>query len=170
MFSLVIGNSHCYTDFCCPPLSFPKVDDLILVAETESDTVRQKVTTQIIGAVLVQCCCNAQMKENYLPVAIRVFHFLDKKIKNLRACQPAEVRCRQCGEGIFFVLKTVLRRFLNCFYWRPGSGPWSEKSHLHFFSEQKHTHLWIVPLRITLINFICVSIGVFLTYFVEKQL
>ncbi|CAN8203833.1 unnamed protein product [Coccothraustes coccothraustes] len=65
------------------------VDDLIRVAETESDSVRQKVTTYIIGAVLVQCC-SAQMKENYFPVAIRVFRFLNKKIKNLRTCEPAE--------------------------------------------------------------------------------
>ncbi|NXK24135.1 HEAT1 protein, partial [Arenaria interpres] len=66
------------------------VDDLILVAETESDSVRQKVTTHIIGSVLVQCCCNTQMKESYFSVAIRVFRFLDKKIKSLRACDPAE--------------------------------------------------------------------------------
>ncbi|KFQ56778.1 HEAT repeat-containing protein 1, partial [Nestor notabilis] len=66
------------------------VDDLILVAESESDSVRQKVTTHIIGSVLVQCCCNTQMKESYFSVAIRVFRFLDKKIKNLRACDPEE--------------------------------------------------------------------------------
>ncbi|NXG04878.1 HEAT1 protein, partial [Sakesphorus luctuosus] len=65
------------------------VDDLILIAETESDSVRQKVTTHIIGSLLVHCC-NTQMKENYFSVAIRVFCFLDKKIKNLRACDPAE--------------------------------------------------------------------------------
>ncbi|XP_071405700.1 HEAT repeat-containing protein 1 [Pithys albifrons albifrons] len=65
------------------------VDDLILIAETESDSVRQKVTTHIIGSLLVQCC-NTQMKENDFSVAIRVFRFLDKKIKNLRACDPAE--------------------------------------------------------------------------------
>lgn len=67
------------------------MDDLILVTETESDSVRQKVTTHIIGSVLVQCCCNTQMKENYFSVAIRVFRFLDKKIKDLRAYDPAEV-------------------------------------------------------------------------------
>ncbi|NXW33143.1 HEAT1 protein, partial [Phaetusa simplex] len=66
------------------------VDNLILVAETESDSVRQKVTTHIIGSVLVQCCCNTQMKESYFSVALRVFRFLDKKIKNLRACDSAE--------------------------------------------------------------------------------
>uniref|UniRef100_A0A8C3JLC2 HEAT repeat-containing protein 1 n=1 Tax=Calidris pygmaea TaxID=425635 RepID=A0A8C3JLC2_9CHAR len=66
------------------------VGDLILVAETESDSVRQKITTHIIGSVLVQCCCNTQMKESYFSVAIRVFRFLDKKIKSLRACDPAE--------------------------------------------------------------------------------
>uniref|UniRef100_A0A8C3DGR5 HEAT repeat-containing protein 1 n=1 Tax=Corvus moneduloides TaxID=1196302 RepID=A0A8C3DGR5_CORMO len=73
-----------------PSLLLQMVDDLILVAETESDSVRQKVTTHIIGSVLVQCCCNTQMKENYFPVAIRVFRFLDKKIKNLRTCESAE--------------------------------------------------------------------------------
>ncbi|XP_012428027.4 HEAT repeat-containing protein 1 [Taeniopygia guttata] len=73
-----------------PSLLLQMVDDLILVAETESDSVRQKVTTHIIGAVLVQCCCNAQMKAKYFPVAIRVFRFLDKKIKNLRTCESAE--------------------------------------------------------------------------------
>ncbi|KAJ7416515.1 HEAT repeat-containing protein 1 [Pitangus sulphuratus] len=73
-----------------PSLLLQMVDDLILVAETESDSVRQKVTAHIIGSLLVQCCCNTQMKENYFSVAIRVFCFLDKKIKNLRACDPAE--------------------------------------------------------------------------------
>ncbi|NXN72323.1 HEAT1 protein, partial [Himantopus himantopus] len=73
-----------------PSLLLQMVDDLIRVAETESDSVRQKVTTHIIGSVLVQCCCNTQMKESYFSVAIRVFRFLDKKIKSLRACDPAE--------------------------------------------------------------------------------
>ncbi|NXM69175.1 HEAT1 protein, partial [Serilophus lunatus] len=73
-----------------PSLLLQMVDDLILVAETESDSVRQKITTHVVGSLLVQCCCNTQMKENYFSVAIRVFCFLDKKIKNLRACDPAE--------------------------------------------------------------------------------
>ncbi|NWW86868.1 HEAT1 protein, partial [Rhynochetos jubatus] len=73
-----------------PSLLLQMVDDLILIAETESDRARQKVTTHVIGSVLVQCCCNTQMKENYFSVAIRVFCFLEKKIKNLRACDPAE--------------------------------------------------------------------------------
>ncbi|NWY54576.1 HEAT1 protein, partial [Chionis minor] len=73
-----------------PSLLLQMVDDLILVAEMESDSVRQKVTTHIIGSVLVQSCCNTQMKDSYLSVAIRVFSFLDKKVKNLRACDLAE--------------------------------------------------------------------------------
>ncbi|NWV62750.1 HEAT1 protein, partial [Malurus elegans] len=73
-----------------PSLLLQLVDDLIVIAEMESDSVRQKVTTHIVGSVLVQCCCNAQMKENYFPVAVRVFRFLDKKIKDLRTCEPAE--------------------------------------------------------------------------------
>ncbi|KFV12874.1 HEAT repeat-containing protein 1, partial [Tauraco erythrolophus] len=73
-----------------PSLLLQMVDDLIILAETESDSMKQKVTTYIIGSVLVQCCCNTQMKESYFSVAIRVFRFLDKKMKNLRACDPAE--------------------------------------------------------------------------------
>ncbi|KAK1209343.1 HEAT1 protein, partial [Pygoscelis papua] len=73
-----------------PSLLLQMVDDLILVAEMESDSVRQKVTSHIIGSVLVECCCSTQMKESYFSVAIRVFRFLDKKIKDLRACDPAE--------------------------------------------------------------------------------
>ncbi|KAF1505377.1 HEAT repeat-containing protein 1, partial [Eudyptula minor novaehollandiae] len=73
-----------------PSLLLQMVDDLILIAEMESDSVRQKVTSHIIGSVLVQCCCNTQMKESYFSVAIRVFCFLDKKIKDLRGCDPAE--------------------------------------------------------------------------------
>ncbi|XP_035177994.1 HEAT repeat-containing protein 1 isoform X1 [Oxyura jamaicensis] len=73
-----------------PSLLLQMVDDLILVAETESDNVKQKVTSHIIGSVLVQCCCISQMKESYFSVAIRVFRFLDEKIRNLKACHPAE--------------------------------------------------------------------------------
>ncbi|KAM9017855.1 HEAT repeat-containing protein 1 isoform 1-T2 [Ara ararauna] len=73
-----------------PSLLLQMVDNLILVAESESDSVRQKVTTHIIGSVLVQCCCNPQMKESYFSVAIRVLCFLDKKVKSLRACDADE--------------------------------------------------------------------------------
>ncbi|NXP45521.1 HEAT1 protein, partial [Heliornis fulica] len=73
-----------------PSLLMQLVDDLILAAETESDSMRQKVTTHIIGSVLVQCCCNTEMKNSYFSVAIRVFCFLDKKIKNLRASDSDE--------------------------------------------------------------------------------
>uniref|UniRef100_A0A8B9EH72 HEAT repeat-containing protein 1 n=1 Tax=Anser cygnoides TaxID=8845 RepID=A0A8B9EH72_ANSCY len=73
-----------------PSLLLQMVDDLICVAETESDNVKQKVTAHIIGSVLVQCCCDSQMKESYFSVAIRVFRFLDEKIRNLKACHPAE--------------------------------------------------------------------------------
>uniref|UniRef100_A0A8B9EJH9 HEAT repeat-containing protein 1 n=1 Tax=Anser cygnoides TaxID=8845 RepID=A0A8B9EJH9_ANSCY len=81
-----------------PSLLLQMVDDLICVAETESDNVKQKVTAHIIGSVLVQCCCDSQMKESYFSVAIRVFRFLDEKIRNLKACHPAEVRYKQLGE------------------------------------------------------------------------
>uniref|UniRef100_A0A8B9TST8 HEAT repeat-containing protein 1 n=1 Tax=Anas platyrhynchos TaxID=8839 RepID=A0A8B9TST8_ANAPL len=67
-----------------PSLLLQTVDDLILVAEKESDNVKQKVTAHIIGSVLVQCCCGSQMKESYFSVAIRVFRFLDEKIRNLK--------------------------------------------------------------------------------------
>lgn len=70
--------------------------------------MKQKVTAHIIGFVLVQCCCGSQMKESYFSVAIRVFQFLDEKIRNLKACHPAEVRYKQLGESIFFVMEKCL--------------------------------------------------------------
>ncbi|NXO05043.1 HEAT1 protein, partial [Rhinopomastus cyanomelas] len=73
-----------------PSLLLQMVHDLILMAEAESGSVRQRVTAQIIGSVLVQCCCNTEMKQSCFPVAIRVFRFLDKKIKDLRSCDSAE--------------------------------------------------------------------------------
>nr|XP_009688320.1 PREDICTED: HEAT repeat-containing protein 1 [Struthio camelus australis] len=73
-----------------PSLLMQMVDDLIPVAETESDSVRQKVTAHVIGSVLVQCCCSSQMKDDYFSLAIRVFRFLDEKIRNIEACHPAE--------------------------------------------------------------------------------
>ncbi|NWI16941.1 HEAT1 protein, partial [Crypturellus soui] len=73
-----------------PSLLLQMVDGLILVAGMESDSVRQKVTAHIIGSVLVQCCCNSQIKESYFSMAIRVFRFLDEKIRNLEACHSTE--------------------------------------------------------------------------------
>uniref|UniRef100_A0A8C3JFG8 HEAT repeat-containing protein 1 n=1 Tax=Calidris pygmaea TaxID=425635 RepID=A0A8C3JFG8_9CHAR len=104
------------------------VGDLILVAETESDSVRQKITTHIIGSVLVQCCCNTQMKESYFSVAIRVFRFLDKKIKSLRACDPAEVRCKQLGEEVLKILPSFLFKET---WWNPESLNQDSQDYLH---------------------------------------
>uniref|UniRef100_A0A803XPZ9 HEAT repeat-containing protein 1 n=1 Tax=Meleagris gallopavo TaxID=9103 RepID=A0A803XPZ9_MELGA len=105
------------------------VDDLILVAEMESDSVRQKVTAHVIGSMLVQCCCNLPMKENYFSVALRVFHFLDEKIRNLRACHPEEVRCKQFGESIFLVSYNLC--FLEETWWNPESLNQDCKDYLH---------------------------------------
>ncbi|XP_010210246.1 PREDICTED: HEAT repeat-containing protein 1 [Tinamus guttatus] len=73
-----------------PSLLLQMVDGLIRVAGMESDSVRQKITAHIIGSVLVQCCCNSQIKESYFSMAIRVFCFLDEKIRSLEACHPTE--------------------------------------------------------------------------------
>uniref|UniRef100_A0A8C3XZW2 HEAT repeat-containing protein 1 n=1 Tax=Catharus ustulatus TaxID=91951 RepID=A0A8C3XZW2_CATUS len=119
-----------------PLLLLQMVDDLILVAETESDSVGQKVTTHIIGSVLVQCCCNTQMKENYFPVAIRVFRFLDKKIKNLRTYEPEEVRyvCfLLVSEGV--PMHLLCLNYSLCFleesWWNPESLNQSSQDYLH---------------------------------------
>uniref|UniRef100_A0A8C3U1S2 HEAT repeat-containing protein 1 n=1 Tax=Catharus ustulatus TaxID=91951 RepID=A0A8C3U1S2_CATUS len=121
-----------------PLLLLQMVDDLILVAETESDSVGQKVTTHIIGSVLVQCCCNTQMKENYFPVAIRVFRFLDKKIKNLRTYEPEEVRCNNVcfllvSEGV--PMHLLCLNYSLCFleesWWNPESLNQSSQDYLH---------------------------------------
>ncbi|NWX89570.1 HEAT1 protein, partial [Nothoprocta pentlandii] len=73
-----------------PSLLLQMVDGLILAAGMEPDSVRQKATAHVIGSVLVQCCCNSRAKESYFAVAIRVFRFLDEKIRNLDACHATE--------------------------------------------------------------------------------
>uniref|UniRef100_A0A8C2UBR9 HEAT repeat-containing protein 1 n=1 Tax=Coturnix japonica TaxID=93934 RepID=A0A8C2UBR9_COTJA len=121
--------------------SISKVDDLILVAEMESESVRQKVTAHVIGSMLVQCCCNLQMKEKYFSVALRVFHFLDEKIQNLRACHPEEVRHKQLGETEAAIFVFLLRSFINELkpppsfpketWWNPESLNQDCKDYLH---------------------------------------
>uniref|UniRef100_A0A8C3P1E3 HEAT repeat-containing protein 1 n=1 Tax=Cyanoderma ruficeps TaxID=181631 RepID=A0A8C3P1E3_9PASS len=127
-----------------PSLLLQMVDDLLLVAETESDSVRQRVTTHIIASVLVQCCCNTQMKENYFPVAIRVFRFLDKKIQNLRTCEPAQVRlyCPLLTRDVCFLLVSegvpmhllclnYFFHFLEESWWNPESLHQDSQDYLH---------------------------------------
>uniref|UniRef100_A0A8C3P4L5 HEAT repeat-containing protein 1 n=1 Tax=Cyanoderma ruficeps TaxID=181631 RepID=A0A8C3P4L5_9PASS len=126
-----------------PSLLLQMVDDLLLVAETESDSVRQRVTTHIIASVLVQCCCNTQMKENYFPVAIRVFRFLDKKIQNLRTCEPiSQVYCPLLTRDVCFLLVSegvpmhllclnYFFHFLEESWWNPESLHQDSQDYLH---------------------------------------
>ncbi|XP_012586409.1 PREDICTED: HEAT repeat-containing protein 1 [Condylura cristata] len=65
-----------------PSSMLKMVEDLISVGEKESYTLKQKVTSHVITAVLVACC--SSLKETHFPFAIRVFSLLQKKIKKLQ--------------------------------------------------------------------------------------
>uniref|UniRef100_A0A8C3FEI2 HEAT repeat-containing protein 1 n=1 Tax=Chrysemys picta bellii TaxID=8478 RepID=A0A8C3FEI2_CHRPI len=73
-----------------PSLMLQMVEDLIHVAENESDSVRQKVIAHVISFVLVQCCCKSQMEESYWSLALRIFRLLEGKIRKLEGSHSAE--------------------------------------------------------------------------------
>ncbi|KAF0870433.1 HEAT repeat-containing protein 1 [Crocuta crocuta] len=64
-----------------PPSMLKMVEDLISIGEKESFSLKQKVTSHVVTAVLVSCC--SSLKETHFPFAIRVFSLLQKKIKKL---------------------------------------------------------------------------------------
>uniref|UniRef100_A0A673TNR9 HEAT repeat-containing protein 1 n=1 Tax=Suricata suricatta TaxID=37032 RepID=A0A673TNR9_SURSU len=64
-----------------PPSMLKMVEDLISIGEKECFSLKQKVTSQVVTAVLVSCC--SSLKDTHFPVAIRVFSLLQKKIKKL---------------------------------------------------------------------------------------
>uniref|UniRef100_A0A670I683 HEAT repeat-containing protein 1 n=1 Tax=Podarcis muralis TaxID=64176 RepID=A0A670I683_PODMU len=76
-----------------PVFSFPfKVEGLISIAE-ESHSGLQKITAHIISSVLVQTCCSrSQAEEHRLPLALRVFYLLRRKVQKFEDTYHAEVR------------------------------------------------------------------------------
>ncbi|XP_004620418.2 HEAT repeat-containing protein 1 [Sorex araneus] len=78
MIELLAGNIH-----SGGPSMLKLVEDLISVGEKESFSLKQKVTSHVIMAVLVSCC--SSLKGTHFPFAIRVFSLLQKKIKELRS-------------------------------------------------------------------------------------
>ncbi|XP_061480551.1 HEAT repeat-containing protein 1 isoform X2 [Rhineura floridana] len=74
-----------------PSFTLQMVEGLVSIAEGECHTVTQKITTHIISSVLVQSCCSSsQVEECHLPLALKVFHLLSRKMQNLDDTCPAE--------------------------------------------------------------------------------
>ncbi|XP_053567913.1 HEAT repeat-containing protein 1 [Bombina bombina] len=59
------------------------VEDLVHVAERESDSLRQKVTCHIVSHALVQGCCQSQ--DSDLQAAVRVFQLLEKRLRRMES-------------------------------------------------------------------------------------
>lgn len=68
---------------------FFKVEELIGIGEKECFSLKQKVTSHVVTAVLVSCC--SSLKETHFPFATRVFSLLQKKIKKLEGVITAVV-------------------------------------------------------------------------------
>uniref|UniRef100_A0A670XUW0 HEAT repeat-containing protein 1 n=1 Tax=Pseudonaja textilis TaxID=8673 RepID=A0A670XUW0_PSETE len=70
------------------------VEGFISLIEKESPTGKQKLIGHIISFVLVQSCCScSQMGDRHLFLALRIFHFLSKKMDSFKDnCPSEEVR------------------------------------------------------------------------------
>uniref|UniRef100_A0A670XZV7 HEAT repeat-containing protein 1 n=1 Tax=Pseudonaja textilis TaxID=8673 RepID=A0A670XZV7_PSETE len=71
-----------------------QVEGFISLIEKESPTGKQKLIGHIISFVLVQSCCScSQMGDRHLFLALRIFHFLSKKMDSFKDnCPSEEVR------------------------------------------------------------------------------
>lgn len=68
---------------------FFQVEDLISAGEKEASTLKQKVAFHVIMSVLVSCC--SSLKGTRFPLALRVFSWLQKKIKKFESVITAVV-------------------------------------------------------------------------------
>nr|XP_056709237.1 HEAT repeat-containing protein 1 [Euleptes europaea] len=60
------------------------VEGLLSIAEKDSHTPKQKITAHIISSALVRSCCSSsQVEECRLPLALKVFHLLNGKVRKL---------------------------------------------------------------------------------------
>ncbi|XP_032071186.1 HEAT repeat-containing protein 1 [Thamnophis elegans] len=67
------------------------VEGFISLIENESLTGKQKLTGHILSFVLVQSCCScSQMGDRHLFLALRIFHFLSKKMDRFKDNCPSE--------------------------------------------------------------------------------
>ncbi|XP_058525366.1 HEAT repeat-containing protein 1 isoform X2 [Ochotona princeps] len=66
-----------------PSSALRMVEDLISVGEKEASTLKQKVAFHVIMSVLVSCC--SSLKGTHFPLALRVFNWLQKKIKKFES-------------------------------------------------------------------------------------
>ncbi|XP_054850338.1 HEAT repeat-containing protein 1 [Eublepharis macularius] len=67
-----------------PSLMLQMVDGLISIAGQDPHTPKQKITAHIISSVLVRSCCSSsQVEECHMPLALKVFHLLNEKVRKL---------------------------------------------------------------------------------------
>ncbi|ETE69404.1 HEAT repeat-containing protein 1, partial [Ophiophagus hannah] len=68
-----------------------QVEGFISLIEKESHTGKQKLIGHILSFVLVQSCCScSQMGDRHLFLALRIFHFLSKKMDRFKDNCPSE--------------------------------------------------------------------------------
>ncbi|XP_062980420.1 HEAT repeat-containing protein 1 isoform X2 [Elgaria multicarinata webbii] len=74
-----------------PSFMLQTVDGLISTAEKDSHTVKHKVTAHVISSALVQACClSSQAEECNLPLALKAFQLLSRRMQKFEDCSPTE--------------------------------------------------------------------------------
>ncbi|XP_053156079.1 HEAT repeat-containing protein 1 [Hemicordylus capensis] len=75
-----------------PSFMLQMVEGLINTAEKESPTVKQKIMGHILSFVLVQSCSSSlKREEDRLSLAVKVFHFLRRKMQKFETSHPTEI-------------------------------------------------------------------------------
>ncbi|XP_066467559.1 HEAT repeat-containing protein 1 [Tiliqua scincoides] len=94
------------------------VEGLISVAEKDSHTVKQKIVAHVISSVLVQVCCSSsQVEERHLPLALKVFHLLKRKMRQFEDGYPVEASGLSIGltsgsEMLLEVLTAYIKKII----------------------------------------------------------
>ncbi|XP_044275805.1 HEAT repeat-containing protein 1 [Varanus komodoensis] len=103
-----------------PSFMLQMVEGLISIAEEQPHTVKQKIAAHVISSVLVQSCCQtSEMEERHLPLALKTFRLLSRKMQKFEEnCPVQEFLCKfsvetTSGSELFLeVLTTYIQKLI----------------------------------------------------------
>uniref|UniRef100_A0A8D2JAB7 HEAT repeat-containing protein 1 n=1 Tax=Varanus komodoensis TaxID=61221 RepID=A0A8D2JAB7_VARKO len=92
-----------------PSFMLQMVEGLISIAEEQPHTVKQKIAAHVISSVLVQSCCQtSEMEERHLPLALKTFRLLSRKMQKFEENCPTT-----SGSELFLeVLTTYIQKLI----------------------------------------------------------
>uniref|UniRef100_A0A8D2JC74 HEAT repeat-containing protein 1 n=1 Tax=Varanus komodoensis TaxID=61221 RepID=A0A8D2JC74_VARKO len=94
-----------------PSFMLQMVEGLISIAEEQPHTVKQKIAAHVISSVLVQSCCQtSEMEERHLPLALKTFRLLSRKMQKFEENCPVQTTS---GSELFLeVLTTYIQKLI----------------------------------------------------------